>query len=249
MLRDGALGHTPVNAHARDRGDDGGRVARASRARRRGVAASAATGVRIGDHPAYVRVVVDFNGKASALAKSRLGRFAPRTASVRVTHPGVTTQTSGGTGHGVRVALQPGTQMLHVTMSFARHRFKYLSYAVVTGNRLAIDLWKSAPPAGRNHRGRALPGSRCARPSRYAGRRHRHAGPRTASSRTSSRSSFAARTARSSAGKTVVTARARGARRSVQGDAQPGRDARSRRALGEGRRARVPRPDARDASG
>jgi hypothetical protein len=105
-----------------------------------------ATGVRIGDHPAFVRVVVDFNGKVRE-REVEAGRFAPRMATLRVTQPGVTTQTSGRSGYGVRVALQPGTQMLHVTTSFARHRFKYLSYAVVTGNRLAIDLWKSTPPA------------------------------------------------------------------------------------------------------
>jgi hypothetical protein len=107
----------------------------------------AATGVRIGDHPAFVRVVVDFNGRVRA-RDVEASRFAPRMAAVRLVHPGVTTQTNGGRGNGVRVALQPGTQMLHITTSFTRNRFKYLSYAVVTGNRLAIDLWKSAPPAG-----------------------------------------------------------------------------------------------------
>jgi len=31
-------------------------------------------------------------------------------------------------------------------LAAARHRFKYLSYAIVGGSRLEIDLWKSAPP-------------------------------------------------------------------------------------------------------
>lgn len=105
----------------------------------------AATNVRIGDHPAFVRVVVDFNGKIPA-REVEAGRFGTKLATVRLNHPGVTTQTSGRTGDGVHVALQPGTQMLHISMSFRAHRLKYLSYAVVTGNRLAIDLWKSAPP-------------------------------------------------------------------------------------------------------
>jgi len=56
-------------------------------------------------------------------------------------------KTSGRSGDGVHVALQSGAQALHIAMNFARHHFKYVSYAVVTGNRLAIDLWKSAPPA------------------------------------------------------------------------------------------------------
>jgi hypothetical protein len=115
-----------------------------------GAMALTATGVRIGDHPAYVRVVVDFNGKvpANQVAFDNLSDFR---AVLRVAHPGIKTNTTGGTGDGVKVALQPGTQELHIAMNFASHRFKYLSYAVVTGNRLAIDLWKSAPPRKPSH--------------------------------------------------------------------------------------------------
>jgi hypothetical protein len=111
-----------------------------------GVAALSATGVRFGNHPAFVRVVVDFNGRVPA-NQVVFDRLWARTAAVHVARPGITTQTSGGTGQGVRVALQPATQKLNIGMSFAGHRFKYLSYAVVGGNRLAIDLWKSAPPS------------------------------------------------------------------------------------------------------
>jgi len=111
-----------------------------------GVVALTATGVRIGDHPAYVRVVVDFNGKVPA-SQVEFDRLTGTMATVHVAHPGIKTQTARRTGEGVHVALQRGTQALHIAMSFARHRFKYVSYAVVTGNRLAIDLWKSAPPS------------------------------------------------------------------------------------------------------
>ena len=104
-----------------------------------------ATNVRIGDHPAFVRVVVDFNRKIPAREVEAVS-FGGTAATVSLNHAGVTTQTSGRTGDGVQVALQPGTQMLHISMSFVAHRLKYLSYAVVTGNRLAIDLWKSHPP-------------------------------------------------------------------------------------------------------
>jgi len=110
-----------------------------------GVVALTATGVRIGDHPAYVRVVVDFNGKVP-VRQVEFDQLTRTIAVLHVAHPGITTQTAGRTADGVRVALQSGTQALHITATFARHRFKYLSYAVVTGNRLAIDLWKSAPP-------------------------------------------------------------------------------------------------------
>jgi hypothetical protein len=103
-----------------------------------------ATGVRIGDHPAFVRVVVDFNGNvpASQVWFDRLGRT---TAALHVAHPGIKTHSMGRTGAGVHVALEPGTQALHLEASFVKRRFKYVSYAVVTGNRLAIDLWKSTP--------------------------------------------------------------------------------------------------------
>ena len=104
-----------------------------------------ATDIRFGDHGAYVRVVIDFNGAIAAreVEFQGLGR---RMATVRLNHPGVTTQTGGGSGEGVTVALQPGTQGLQIAMSYAPRKFKYLSYAVVTGNRLAIDLWKNVVP-------------------------------------------------------------------------------------------------------
>jgi hypothetical protein len=106
----------------------------------------AATNVRIGDHPAFVRVVVDFNGTLHA-REVEAGGVAKRLATLRVNHPGVITWTSGGTGSGVRASVQPATQGLNVGMNYAPRKFKFLSYAVVTGSRLAIDLWKSAPPA------------------------------------------------------------------------------------------------------
>jgi Immunoglobulin-like domain of bacterial spore germination len=105
-----------------------------------------ATNVRIGDHPAFIRVVVDFNGNVSS-REVEADSFATTMATVHVLHPGVTTQVATRRGDGLRVALQPGTQMLHIAANFRAHRFKYVSYAVVTGNRLAVDLWKSAPPS------------------------------------------------------------------------------------------------------
>lgn len=109
-----------------------------------GVVALTATGVRIGDHPAYVRVVVDFNGKVP-VNQVEFNKLGGRTATLQVNHPGIKAKVSTGTGEGVRVALQPGTQALHIAMNFARNRFKHVSYAIVGGNRLAIDLWKSTP--------------------------------------------------------------------------------------------------------
>jgi hypothetical protein len=106
-----------------------------------------ATGVRIGDHAPYVRVVVDFN-RYLPTNQVELVRLNKATATVEVNRPGIKTKVTTRTGEGVRVALQPGTQALHIAMSFAPRRFSYVSYAVVSGTHLAIDLWKSAPPPG-----------------------------------------------------------------------------------------------------
>jgi hypothetical protein len=111
----------------------------------------AAKRVRFGDHPqGFVRAVVDFSGTIRA-RDVEAGRLWAKTAILRLTHRGVTTHTSGARGYGVRVALQPATQQLNIALSFRAHRFKYLSYAVVGGNRLAIDLWRSAPPGLNTH--------------------------------------------------------------------------------------------------
>jgi hypothetical protein len=50
-------------------------------------------------------------------------------------------------GLGVTAQISPRTAALQVTLTAARHRFRYVSYMVVGGNRLAVDLWKSAPPS------------------------------------------------------------------------------------------------------
>ena len=110
-----------------------------------GVVALTATGVRIGDHAGYVRVVVDFNGNVP-MSQVWFDNLTGTMATLHIAHPGIKTQTTGNSGEGVHVALQPGTQALHIAASFAKHRFKYVEYSVPRENRLAIDLWKSAPP-------------------------------------------------------------------------------------------------------
>jgi hypothetical protein len=112
----------------------------------------AATRVRIGDWATYVNVVVGFNGRVPA-SRVEFDALTPTMANLHVTRSGITTRTTGSTGAGVHVALQPGTQALHISASFAPYRFKYVSYSVDTvrtGKHLVIGLWKSAPPAGGN---------------------------------------------------------------------------------------------------
>lgn len=113
-----------------------------------GAVAPSATGVQIGNHATRVSVVVDFNGKVPA-GQVEFDRLTTTTATLHIAHRGITTQTAGATAHGVHVALQPGTQALHIATSFAPHRFKYVSYGtVLNGKRVVISLWKSAPPPG-----------------------------------------------------------------------------------------------------
>jgi hypothetical protein len=114
-------------------------------------APTTATSLRVSNHPAFVRAVVAyprgapagnqieatdpavFDGRAHVrIQRSQLGR-----GLVAITR----------TAHGltVRVAQVKGP-VLRVDLRAARRRFKYVSYAVLGGNRLAIDAWKSAPP-------------------------------------------------------------------------------------------------------
>lgn len=109
-----------------------------------GFVALTATGVRIGDHPAYVRVVLDFN-RTLPQRQVEFDELTRTMAVLHVAHPGLKSRVAVRSGYGVRVALQSGGQQLHIAATFARRHFKYVSYAVVGGNRLAIDLWKSDP--------------------------------------------------------------------------------------------------------
>ncbi len=104
----------------------------------------AATNVRIGGHPAFARVVIDFNGTLPQ-REVQFDELKGNMAVLHVAHRGITTRTDGRTSDQIHVALQAATQALQITATFAPHRFKYVSYAVVTENRLAIDLWKSNP--------------------------------------------------------------------------------------------------------
>ena len=121
--------------------------------------ACTAVAIRFGDHPAYARVVVSFTG--GTIGMRNVDATDPNpfdgSAALRVNRAGIGTRVAAARGLGVTVRITPRTGALRITLVAARHRFKYLSYAVISGNRLAIDLWKSAPPskAAEIRRGRA----------------------------------------------------------------------------------------------
>ena len=104
---------------------------------------------RIGDHPAFVRVVVDFAG--AHLRPQEPSAVDPAVTDgigrVEVAHPGVRTAAPLARALGVAVRVGPGAGRIVVRSSFARGRFKYLSYDVLAApDRLVIDLWKSRVP-------------------------------------------------------------------------------------------------------
>jgi len=120
--------------------------------------ACTAVAVRIAGHPGYVRAVVDFSG--GVIRGNQVSATDPQpmdgTASLMVARTGIRTAvpTTSGDGITVRTLQRPG--LLRISIGARRGRFKYLAYAVVAGDRIVIDLWKSAPPspAAEIHRGR-----------------------------------------------------------------------------------------------
>ncbi len=108
-----------------------------------------AIGIRIGDHPAYVRVVVDFTDGTFGSGEVEAVDPAPfdGAASLRLSHPRVQAQAPARSAHGVSARVLGGANRIDVELRTAKGAFKYLSYAVVTRDRLVIDLWKSAPPS------------------------------------------------------------------------------------------------------
>jgi hypothetical protein len=110
-----------------------------------------ATEIRIGDHAAYVRVVVNFSGGTLTAGDiENAWGDDPSTASVIVQRRDAGTQASPASAYGVAARVVRPSHFLRVDMHL-KHKFKYLSYAVVTGNRLAIDLWKSKVPRTPSH--------------------------------------------------------------------------------------------------
>jgi hypothetical protein len=110
-----------------------------------------ATAVRIGDHPAYVRAVIDFTGTtvgANPEVFATDTRPLDGAATLQyVIPPGVRTTAAPRSSHGLTASVVKNARGLRIDLRAARLRFKYLSWAWVTRHHLAIDVWKSAPPS------------------------------------------------------------------------------------------------------
>ena len=112
-------------------------------------AALTATQIRIGNHPAYVRVVVDFSGgtlHANDVESRDPNPFDGR-ARVRVTDAGISTTATATTQEGVAARIVQRSGAIALRLASRKHRFKYLEHIVLhSPERLVVDLWKSRPP-------------------------------------------------------------------------------------------------------
>jgi hypothetical protein len=109
-----------------------------------------ATGIRIADHPGQVRVVVDFTGGrvlAGQVVATDPRPFRDGRVRLPLTRAGVRTVASPEQAHGVAAAIAQGSGRIVIRLDAAPRRFKYVAYrALRSPERLAIDLYDSAPP-------------------------------------------------------------------------------------------------------
>jgi len=108
-----------------------------------------AIGIRIGAHPAYVRVVVDFTD--GVVADGEIEAIDPRAADgavrIRVRHSNVQAQAAPARAAGVRAVVTGGRDRLDLKATYARRRFKYVQVTTLHApERLVIDLYRSRPP-------------------------------------------------------------------------------------------------------
>jgi hypothetical protein len=112
-----------------------------------------ATDIRIGDHPAFVRAVVEFTDgniprPSEMLRTSDAEPFADGVAIVRLDQRGVRTEARTTRAEGVTVRVIQRRNGITIRLAAATQRFKYVSYfSLPNPERLVIDLWKSAPPS------------------------------------------------------------------------------------------------------
>src|SRR3954465_3612507 len=109
-----------------------------------------ATQIRIGDHPGFVRVVVDFTGgtlQAGEVVATDPNPFPDGFVRLPMMHPGVRTTAMPVRAEGVFGRIGQGVDRITIRLTGHDRRFKYVGYvAQHTPERLVIDLYKSRPP-------------------------------------------------------------------------------------------------------
>jgi hypothetical protein len=115
-------------------------------------AALSATDLRVGSQPAFVRVVVEFSGGTVRLneVEATDPRPADGSARVEIRHAGIRVTARDRTAAGVRARLSlVSAGRARVQLTETAGRFKYVRVtALPAPQRLAIDLYRTAPPSG-----------------------------------------------------------------------------------------------------
>ena len=105
---------------------------------------------RIADHPAFVRVVVDFTDGTLGFNDSEAADpdpFPDGRASVDVRHRRIQAQAPARSAHGVRVRVTQGENRIRVRLRSRPGRFKYLDRSQLgSPERVVLDLYESRPP-------------------------------------------------------------------------------------------------------
>jgi hypothetical protein len=114
-------------------------------------AALTAREIRIGDHPGFVRVVVDFTGgrlETGEVVATDPNPFPDGFVRLPLTRAGVRTTADPVTQHGVFARIAQGSGKITIRLTGADRRFKYVGYfAQHTPERLVLDLYKARPPS------------------------------------------------------------------------------------------------------
>jgi hypothetical protein len=114
-------------------------------------AALTAERIRIGDHPAFVRVVVDFSGGrvfAGEVVATDPDPFRDGVVRLPLTHRGVRTAAADVGAQGVSARVRRRGGRIVIRLAGAPRRFKYAAVrSLASPGRLVVDLDKSAPPS------------------------------------------------------------------------------------------------------
>jgi hypothetical protein len=110
-----------------------------------------ATKIRIGNHPGFVRVVVDFTGgtvEPGEVVATDPNPFPDGFVRLPLLHPGVKTTATPVRAGGVFARIAQGGGRITIRLTGRDHRFKYAGYSAQhSPERLVIDLYKSRPPS------------------------------------------------------------------------------------------------------
>ena len=213
-------------------------------------AALTAREIRIGDHPGFVRVVIDFTGgrvQTGEVVATDPNPFPDGFVRLPLTRAGVRTTADPVRDEGVFARIAQNSGKITIRLTGDDRRFKYVGYfAQHTPERLVLDLYKARPPtdAAEILRGRGG----CLRLTDHTvTRRHVDAeGTRARPVRALARRAAAPqrRPHPPPEGRDGVHAHVEHELR-LPGGIAAGRDAGGRRAVGEGRHAGLPGPGAR----